>query len=401
MKKRHILFFCLAVVAVVGSCVYDFDPQIDGEGGYLIVDGNIVVGEVSQIRLSYSWSLVDTLATKDETRMAILYHSKLHVEDDRGGRYESMSDATSSGSSVSGGGAYAYFDMREADPSRQYRLVIENSQGTYASAWASVFSPGQIDSLSFSISQDLSTMSIRVSSHTAGTDPSYYRWQVNETWEYHAESDAMYKYIYTGDEEGEVVPLPPEESTYRCWTGGSRSEIMTATTEDLTEDRLVDHQLYSIGNHDERVSVVYKTEVLQMRIPEEAYRYWVQMDKNEQDVGGLFSPEPSELRGNVANLDHPEELVLGYVGVMGVTRAEMYISNAWTRFYRRSFVPQPALDTLRTPAEFLEAYDKGRRPAYDVYDDFGNWLGYEWWPSNCLDCRLKGGTTHRPPEWPL
>ena len=389
MKKRHILLLLLAVAAAVGSCVYDFDPKIAGEGGYLIVDGNIVVGEMSQIRLSYSWSLADTLATKDETRMAILRQSKMHVEDDKGGRYESL-----------GGGAQASFDMREADPSRQYRLVIENSQGTYVSSWASALSPGQIDSLSYQISEDGSTMGICVSTHGNSADPSYYRWQVNETWEYHAETPALYKYIYTGDESGEVVALPDSESTYRCWLGGYRPEIMTATTEDLTEDRLVDHQLFALNNRDERVSTVYKSEVLQMRIPEEAYRYWVQMDRNEQDVGGLFSPEPSELRGNVVNLDHPEELVLGYVGVMSVARAEMYVVDAWARFYRREYKSPPGLDTLRSPADYLEAYNNGRRPTVDVFNDVGIWLGYEWWPLNCVDCTLRGGTTRRPPGWP-
>jgi len=400
MKKRHILFLCLAVAAMVGSCVYDFNPQIAGEGGFLIVDGNIVIGEVSQVRLSYSWSLADTLATKDEARMAILYRSKMHVEDDKGGRYENKGTAAEYGFTTSAGGAYAYFDMREADPSLQYRLVVENSLGTYVSAWAPVLSPGQIDSLSFVISQDQSLMGICVSTHSDGSEPSYYRWQVYETWEYHAETPAYYKYLYTGDEDGEVVPLPDSESTYRCWLSGYRPEIMTASTEDLSEDRLVNHQLYAINNRDERVSVIYKPEVLQMRIPEEAYRYWVQMDRNEQDVGGLFSPEPSELRGNVTNLDHPEELVLGYVGVMGVARAEMYVVDVWTRFFRRTYKPTPALDTLRTPAEYLEAYNNGRRPVMDVFNDVGFWIGYEWWPSNCLDCRLKGGTTRRPPEWP-
>jgi len=78
----------------------------------------------------------------------------------------------------------------------------------------------------------------------------------------------------------------------------------------------------------------------------------------------------------------------------------MYVVDVWTRFFRRTYKPTPALDTLRTPAEYLEAYNNGRRPAMDVFNDVGFWIGYEWWPSNCLDCRLKGGTTRRPPEWP-
>jgi hypothetical protein len=398
MKKRPILLLFLAVATLVASCVYDYDPQIDGEGGYMIVEGNIIIGEVSQVRLSYSWSLVDTLATQDEERMKVLYQSKMHVEDSQGGRYENTMGASAG---IYYGSPYAYFDMRNADPALEYRLVIENANGTYVSSWDKAISPGQIDSLSYVISDDRSTMSICVSTHTGDAGPSYYRWRVEETWEYHAETSAAYKYIYTGGLDGDVVPLPDSESTYRCWTGGMRSEIMTGSSEDLSEDRLVNHQLYTLNNRDERISVCYQPQVTQMRIPEEAYRYWEQMNRNGQDVGGLFSPEPSEMRGNVANLDNPAEMVLGYVGVMTVTRATMYVENSLTRFYRNPVRPERALDTLRTRAEYLEAYTLGKRPTFDVWNDIGTWIGYEWWPVNCLDCRFRGGTTKRPPNWPL
>ena len=395
MKKRWIVLLCLAVAAV-GSCVYNFDPQIDGEGGYMVVEGNIVIGEISPVRLSYSWSLVDTLATQDEERMRILYQSKMHVEDNQGGRYENMR-ASGFGYGFPG----ASFDMREADPALEYRLVIENSKGTYVSAWAKALPPGQIDSLSFAISPDRSTMSICVSTHTGGTDPSFYRWKVDETWEYHAETPAAYKYNYTGGLDGDVVPLPYEESTFRGWMNGARPEIMTASTEDLSEDRLVNHQLYTLSNRDVRISAVYQPIVTQMRITEDAYRYWEQMNRNGQDVGGLFSPEPSELRGNVSNLDDPKELVLGYVGVMRVTRADMFVENAYIRFYRSPSTPARVLDTLNNAVDYLDAYLQGKRPTYEIYNDVGNWIGYEWWPIQCVDCRLKGGTTTRPPRWPL
>jgi hypothetical protein len=399
MKKRWFVLLFLAVAAAVGSCVYDFDPQIDGEGGYMIVEGNIVIGEISQIRLSYSWSLVDTLATQDAERMRILYQSKMHVEDSNGGRYENDNlAATLSG--IIGGSPVGYFDMRKADPSLEYRLVIENANGTYASTWARALSPGQIDSLSFEINNDNTLLSICVSTHTDNTEPSFYQWKVDETWEYHAESPAVYKYLYTGDISGEVVPLPDSESTYRCWTGSSRSEIMTASSEGLSEDRLVNHKLYSIGNRDQRISVVYQPQVTQMRITEDAYRYWEQMNRNGQDVGGLFSPEPSELRGNVANVNDPSELVLGYVGVMTVTRSSMYVINNVIRFYRYSRTNH-ILDTLNNPADYLDAYLTGKRPTYDIWNDMGGWIGYEWWPEYCVDCRMMGGTTRRPPEWPL
>lgn len=99
MKISHLLLFIFVVTGVLGSCIYDFNPQVDGEGGYMIVDGDIIIGEVS----------------------------KMHIEDSQGRRYENMSQEAES--------AIGYFDMQEADPSLDYRLVIENTNGTYASSW--------------------------------------------------------------------------------------------------------------------------------------------------------------------------------------------------------------------------------------------------------------------------
>ena len=392
MKKGYCFLFLLVVSAVVKSCIYDFNPQVDGEGGYMIVDGDIIIGEVSKIRLSYSWSLVDTSATQDEERMRILYQSKMHVEDSQGGRYNNLSQG--------GRSAIGYFDMRDADPSLEYRLVIENANGTYVSSWGQAISPGYIDSLSFRINSKYDVLGILVSAHSSDPTPSYYRWTVEETWEYHAQVRAYYKYLYTGGPDGEVVPMPDSESTYRCWLSDSRPEIMTASSENLKEDRLVNHEIYTIGNLDQRISVCYQPEVTQMRISEEAYRYWEQMERNGRDVGGLYSPEPTEMRGNVSNVNDPYELVLGYVDVVRVTHATFYVKNIL--FYK-----WPERETglgviLNNGDSYLEAYRYWRLPVTDVWhEQTGSWIGYEWWPYDCVDCRLQGGTTKRPPEWPI
>lgn len=403
MKPRYILFLLLAVMTAATSCVYDYNPQIEGEGGYVIVEGDIVIGDISSIKLSYSWTLVDTLATSEE-RMTVLYGSRMHIEDSNGGRYENRinlpAGALYDPATITS--PYGNFDMRTADPSLEYRLVIENSRGTYVSSWGKAVSGGQIDSLSYRISEDHTSMDILVSTHSSDPQGGYYRWSVNETWEYHAMANALFKYVVIAPGEGEILPLPDEERTYRCWSNSRRPEIMTGSTMDLKEDRLVDHVLYTLNYQDERMSVMYSPEVLQMRIPEDAYRYWAVMDRNSHDVGGLFSPEPSELRGNVVNLDNPDEMVLGYVGVMSIVRKKMYIDNSLVRFYRNLNPDWPELDTLRNPADYWLAYHVGKRPAYEVFDEnTGALIGYEWWPSRCLDCRMKGGTLTKPEDWPL
>jgi hypothetical protein len=224
---------------------------------------------------------------------------------------------------------------------------------------------------------------------------------VEETWEYRSQKYTSFNYIYTGGPDGTIEPGP--DTVYRCWKSGVRPEIMTGSTEGMTEDRLVDHALYSLGNTDQRVSWMYAADVTQMRIPEEAYRYWEQMNNNATDVGGLFSPEPSEYRGNVANVDHPEELVLGYVGVMSVARKRLYVDDGEAQFYKYIRPAEFMLDTLATPAEWLQAYEDGKLPVIDIWSEVRPdvLLGYEWWPARCVDCRLQGGTNRKPPEWPM
>lgn len=402
---RHIFVFLLCAW-VSASCIYDFNPQIDGEGGYMIVSGDLVIGTVSSVSLSYSWSLVDTTATSQE-RMQVLWASKMHVEDSQGGRYENFYthwDPLAPYMPSLQGSPYGSFDLREADPSLEYRLVIENANGTYASSWSKALSPGVIDSLSFRINDNRTFMHILVSAHGDGQEDAYYRWTVTENWEYHSDVESLFKVVRTGEYPNYVYDLEPyslDENIYYCWSSGTRGEILTASIEDLTEDRLVDHQLYSLGNRDERLSVLYAAIVQQSRISGEAYRYWETMRQNGTDIGGLFSPEPYEHRGNVVNLDHPEELVLGYVDVQSTIRDTLFVENAETRFYRSSREPLPAPDTLSTPDEWKKAFETGFLPGVDVYHDLtGRLLGYEWWPARCVDCRYRGGTKDKPSWWP-
>ena len=402
---RHIFVFLLCAW-VSASCIYDFDPQIDGEGGYMIVSGDLVIGTVSSVSLSYSWSLVDTTATSQE-RMQVLRASKMHVEDSQGGRYENFYthwDPLAPYMPSLQGSPYGSFDLREADPSLEYRLVIENANGTYASSWSKALSPGVIDSLSFRINDNRTFMHILVSAHGDGQEDAYYRWTVTENWEYHSDVESPFKVVRTGEYPNYVYDLEPytlDENIYYCWSSSTRGEILTASIEDLAEDRLVDHQLYSLGNHDERLSVLYAAIVQQSRISGEAYRYWESMRRNGSDIGGLFSPEPYEQRGNVVNLDHPEELVLGYVDVQSTISDTLFVENAETRFYRSARAPLPSPDTLRTPAEWKKAVEKGYLPGVDLYDDLtGRLIGYEWWPARCVDCRYRGGTKNKPAWWP-
>ena len=406
MKTIRPIVLMMLFALAASSCVYDFNPQIDGEGGYLVVDGDIVLGTVCDITCRWSWSLVDT--TQQENQRELFYTNRMHIEDNRGKRYENLfytSWDPLSSSSATGGGPSGRFDLTEADPSLEYRLVVENSKGTYASAWAAALPPAEIDSLSYQISADRKTMDIQISTHSDNAPGSYYRWQVEEVWEYTADvytpNMAIFSYLPDGRRTIEVVPFPPDRNIYYCWSWNRRQELMVGSTTGLSGDRLVNHTLYTLANTDARTSRLYRIDVRQTRISEDAYHYYEMMDRNARDVGGLFSPEPSEYRGNLVNLSDPDELVLGYVDVTAVSSARYYI-NSWTvRFYRNPSPPIPEPEVLGTLAEWLDAYYRGLLPGGEVYnEETGLFLGYEWWPARCLDCQVKGGSKSRPADWP-
>lgn len=379
--NRSRLILCLLTAFLVTACVYDFHPGFLGKAGYVAIEGDILIGDTSRFDVRLSTNLENKKNVGDPLTYT------LHVE-------------------ASDGKVYPLQDtiivLTDADLSSEYRLVVEVTapfRRTYASQWAPVEIAPEIDSLTYVISDDRSRMDINISTHSDGP-PGYLRWDAAETYEYHSAISAIEFYapagtVYKGItyKAGEIISYVDGDNSYWCWKSQHRSDVMTASTTGLTDDRLVDHTLYSFSNMDREVSYLYYVELTQTRLSEEGYRYWEKMRSNSTDVGGLFSPEPSELRGNIVNVDDSDELVLGFIGVSTASRISMFIDN-----YKLSFCywRGPLYgDIVLTPYLFEPYYRSSFR--FGFYDEDGP----HWFPGECVDCtRLGGGTKERPAWWP-
>lgn len=405
---RVISLLMLVLAASVSSCIYDFNPDLSGEDGYLVIEGDIALGEVSSFRIHLS-SRLDTWQSE---RVDI---HRFVVEASDGSIYEGM-----------GHSEYYSVDMREADPSLQYRIVLnavlpsdygagEVRPRRYVSSWSSLVEPAAIDSLSYSINERGTEMAIRVSTHSPER-LGFYRWTAEETWEYRSDCYAFYYFMPAGTRykdgvvsKDTVAAFENGENIYYCWTSDSRSQLMTGSTEALTEDRLVNYQIYTLANTDWRVSYVYGVEVRQTRISEEAFRYWEALKRNTTDVGGLFSPEPSELRGNIVNESDEKEMVLGYVSVVKPVTRRLFVDDRINRFYREKWEPLPE-PFVPARGDWGKLYKQGFVPTtYHDPEAFGSNIPevifgvndeYYWRPVRCVDCRLKGGTKNKPEWWP-
>ncbi|MDR2231974.1 MAG: DUF4249 domain-containing protein, partial [Tannerella sp.] len=67
---------------------------------------------------------------------------------------------------------------------------------------------------------------------------------------------------------------------------------------------------------------------IQYRLDKGSYQYFENMQRNMDESGSLFAPQPSEMTGNIQCLSDPEEPVIGYVVASKETTSRLFIPMA-------------------------------------------------------------------------
>lgn len=221
-------------------------------------------------------------------------------------------------------------------------------------------------------------------------DSRYYRWEVFETWEYHTDYPIVWYWI------GTLVHVsPPDYSKQVCWTTLMARNIFTLSTEGLAGNKYRQFPLNFADNQSSRLVWGYSLLVNQYALSEAAYKYWNQLRINSTNAGGLYERQPMATKGNLHNLTHPDQDVLGFFGASSVTSKRIFVKD----------VPGLALE-YTSPCTFngLSPYGLGDLSpiAYPVYlvGDQNGWQP-EIMSKECVDCRtFLGGKTVKPDYWP-
>ena len=94
----------------------------------------------------------------------------------------------------------------------------------------------------------------------------------------------------------------------------------------------------------------YHVEVEQYMIPEEAFEFNQRIQTLSEINGEIFDPPPLSIRGNIFNVDDPEELVVGYFGAYQKQTRGIFLDKSLLEFTQR--FPDPCGDCrLRTGAQ--------------------------------------------------
>jgi hypothetical protein len=356
------------------SCVKSFNPPelSSASLNYLVVDGFIVPGSATTIKLSRTLNITDSFRVVPEL------NAQLYIEGSSGSSYSFQTGV---------GGVYtspAPFLSNDD----QYRLRIILSDGKeYVSDYVEVKQSPPIDSLEWEEDGDIS---VYANTHDPAGKARYYKWEYDETVEYRSIFDSFIDF-----KNGEIIFLNPDQYRYQCFKFYHSTNICIANSSALGDDVIRRARITKMPNDYSKVAYRYSILVKQYSLTPQAYKYWQTLLANTEQGGNIFDPQPAQLKSNIRNVADTSEPVIGFVSISNYTEKRLFIRATQLR-YRP---PQPYFDACSvnvispsTASVYLS--DGLNLPAYFVT---GGGLAIA--PAICVDCRLQGGTNIKPPYW--
>ena len=379
IPRKHIaLLFCALAICAFSQCIYDYTPQDASLQGLdeplLVVDGDILVGDFTKVKLSYTESILE-----DVEEMPLGCTVMVEAE----------SGETVGAFAVEDEPGVYLADTRELDLDGKYRLCISvPERGEYVSEFKPVMVSPQIDDITWSISRDGTYANIEVTTHNTEKEKLYCKWSYIENWESPAVIEPSAEYIPYRGNNG-LRYLTPDEILERsqCWSEAISTDVCIANTEKLSENLISESVIRRITNTDTRAIALYAITVTQKALDQQAYRYWDVLKRNTGSVGGIFSEQPTELKGNIVSATNPKEVVVGYISVTTITQMRKFIDWDLLDFYK------PGCRSVQFEGMWNEKYQEGYR-VYAIDE------GVPWWSYHrCVDCRVYSNST-KPDFWP-
>jgi hypothetical protein len=374
---RKICFLSLLVIFAC-SCRDEYDARVNSMNeSFLVVEANLNAGADSTIiRLTRTLKLEDIAKIKAENGALLTVEGK---------------DNTSRTLTGLGNGYYASANLGLII-NNEYRLRIHTSDGKeFLSSYVKAKRTPLIDSISWEM--DDRGLTVYANTHDPGDTTRYYRWDYDETWEIRS---LFYSYYVYDNAIAGIRPRNlPAEQVYYCWRYDTSSTIPLANSLNLQNDIIYKAPLKLINYGDDRLSVRYSIQVRQYALEKEAYDFFELMKKNTEEIGSIFSPQPSELKGNITCITDPKEYVLGYVTSSTVEEQRKFIQVPWDFRLNNCH-----LDTtgVNDRDKIRAYYGSGAYVPHDLVFLIGG-SAYVGATNFCIDCRLRNGSTVKPPFW--
>jgi hypothetical protein len=383
MSRLYMLFYVLLFALLCCRKPYN-PPVISSPNSYLVVEGVINSGQDSTII-----KLSSTVKLNAKTTINPVLGATVSVESDQQNSYP-LIDYSSNGN-------YASAPLN-LSPSKKYRLKIVTADGKqYFSDFIAVKPTPAIDSIGYTLQNNV--VHLYVNTHDPANSTHYYRWQFDEAWQFHS----LYQSYFVLDPgTNTIVHRGPNQGVYYCFDYNSSSNVILTSTTKLTQDVVYQYPLTSIPITAERLEMKYSILVRQYALTTDAYNFYQNLQKNTEQLGSIFDSQPSQLNGNIHNVNDPNEPVIGYITVTNVQSKRIFISNDVLPKYTVPDYPyQCEEDTAFYVNKF--GYNDVQNilinqpltdvPTFAIYaTSLTGIIGYGYSTPRCVDCTLRGST---------
>ena len=378
-RKQHIIgILAFFVIVHLCGCIEKFEANLnEGSVDGLAIEGNIISDSTVVFQLSKTLPIQETENNMENFKDYLQVHAELSVKGSDGSHWQGYGI---------GNGQYRVA-IGTLQPEETYHVEISYNDATYQSAPQKPLICSSIESLAYH--QPHADAPVTVTLDTQGSnlnDTQYYLWFYEEDWEVHAlfASNKLYDL-----QENRIITYstPPYA---QGWCYNAADEFILGTTESKVGNRIIGQKMVTIENTQPQLSCLYSIRVQQRNLSREEYEYYQVRAKLNNEMGGLFTPQPTELPTNLT-CGEPSRKVIGYVGCnMGVAYAQLYISTDEVN-YLQNF----NCDSGEGPAgSAADKYIAGYQIA-----EFFEPNTYVWAKVKCVDVRSLGANPKGRPDW--
>jgi hypothetical protein len=382
MRNYKIIALSLLCITLA-SCITPYEPgEVTPTSGMLVVEGSIIEPYGTTIQLSRTKALNTTDAYE------YINTASVTISCSDGTHYTAT--LKKEGDDIVPG-TYIVNEKITFTPGTTYTLDIKTENDLYQSDPIPPLRTPEIEDVNYITRQEGKQVDIRVSTSDPKGEITHYRWACEEDWEYTAPEYATHRW----NPELEIIePLSKQGlNTYYCWDKGHSTTFALGSADKLTSTTLKNITVLQVqGEKTTRFQYLYSVLVKQYAITKEAYDYFGNLQKNIEETGSIFAPQPTELAGNIHNTAHPEEVVIGFV-------------TASTETSRRLYIPAEEVPEMKTYYYCGEEASGSALGAKYLYES--HWRiaepkgeGYRWLMIRCVECTELGGTKNKPAWWP-
>jgi hypothetical protein len=383
--SRRPAWWLAGIFFAFAGCIEPFIPQLKSDPADICV----VSGEITNLE-GYQTVTLSKASSVSQPMKIPLTDCQVFIEDDKGNTY---------GLNEYKAGHYRVWVAGDRlSPGTAYRVRIVRPEGDEIRSDFDVMPSGpEIDTLYYLREQHMDLRSgityqgLQFYGSFSGEDADsrYYHWSIEETYEYH--SPYLIENYYDGTHH---AINPPDNSLEVCWKTQTDPDVYNVSTKILSRNGIENMALHYVDNSTTRLYEEYSVLIGLHSISEPAYIYWEQMRTNSlMQQGSLYEHQPLPVEGNLHNLTHPENKVLGFFSAATLSQRRIFIAAIRDMgiFYDAWCNP-----TLLGPG----GWRKFTRFDFPVYYKYFRDIGLRIIDGDCIDCRRYGGTTVKPDFWP-